>query len=561
MLVRGAYSSNIKERRDCSAALFDADGRMVAQAEHIPVHLGAMPEAVGRGAGARARARATSSMLNDPYRGGTHLPDITARLAGRARRRDRRLRRHARAPLRRRRDEPGLDARRLARRSTRRASSSRRCGSCAGGELVDDVLDLVLANVRTPERAARRPARAARREPRRRGARWTSWSSGAGATLVRGRLRRGARLRRAAHARGDRRAAGRDATAREGELEGDGVTDDDIPIAVAVDDRRRRAARSTSRAPPAQVAGNVNCPLAVTRSACLFALRVAAARRRPGQRRHLRAADGRGARGLARQRPQPGRRRRRQRRDLASASPTPSCCAPRRRRSTLPAQGQGTMNNLVIGGAGWTYYETIGGGQGGEPAGAGDSGVHVGMTNTLNTPVEALELEFPLRVERYELRGGSRRRGRAPRRRRHRAGDARARARGRPLLTDRRRHAPQGAAGRRGRPAGRELRRGRGAAGEGAPRAAPGRRRRGAHAGRRRLGRAVGDHSFVRPPRPRSGSTGSAVSPPAPCRTPPARRRAGRRPGRRRPGAGRRAARGPLRPAGRAARRGRSTGA
>ena len=94
----------------------------------------------------------------------------------------------------------------------------------------------------------------------------------------------------------------------------------------------------------------------------------------------------------------------------------------------LPAQGQGTMNNLVIGGEGWTYYETIGGGQGASPEDDGDSGVHVGMTNTLNTPVEALELEFPMRVERYELAGGSGGDGRAPRRGRDRPCDPRARA-------------------------------------------------------------------------------------------------------------------------------------
>ena len=113
----------------------------------------------------------------------------------------------------------------------------------------------------------------------------------------------------------------------------------------------------------------------------------------------------------------------------------------------LPAQGQGTMNNVVIGGEGWTYYETIGGGQGASPEGDGDSGVHVGMTNTLNTPIEALELEFPLRVERYELLDGTGGDGR------HRGGDGIVRAirvlapATVSLLTDRRRHAPQGAAG------------------------------------------------------------------------------------------------------------------
>src|SRR4028118_1799746 len=114
----------------------------------------------------------------------------------------------------------------------------------------------------------------------------------------------------------------------------------------------------------------------------------------------------------------------------------------------LPAQGQGTMNNLVIGGSGWTYYETIGGGQGASSRGPGPSGVHVGMSNTLNTPTEAFELEYPMRVERYELFYGSGGAGE------HRGGDGIVRSvrvlepASLSLLTDRRRHGPRGVAGR-----------------------------------------------------------------------------------------------------------------
>ncbi len=113
----------------------------------------------------------------------------------------------------------------------------------------------------------------------------------------------------------------------------------------------------------------------------------------------------------------------------------------------VPAAGQGTMNNIVIGGAGWTYYETIAGGQGGSRRGPGASGVHVGMTNTLNTPIEALELEYPMRVERYELVYGSGGAGH------HRGGDGIVRSvrvlepATVSLLTDRRRHPPTGARG------------------------------------------------------------------------------------------------------------------
>jgi N-methylhydantoinase B len=113
----------------------------------------------------------------------------------------------------------------------------------------------------------------------------------------------------------------------------------------------------------------------------------------------------------------------------------------------VPAQGQGTMNNLVIGGRGWTYYETLGGGQGASSRGPGASGVHVGMTNTLNTPIEALELEAPLRVERYELVYGTGGRGT------HSGGDGLVRSirvlepATVSILSDRRRHAPAGAGG------------------------------------------------------------------------------------------------------------------
>jgi len=113
----------------------------------------------------------------------------------------------------------------------------------------------------------------------------------------------------------------------------------------------------------------------------------------------------------------------------------------------VPAGGQGTMNNVIIGGQGWTYYETVGGGQGASRGGDGPSGVHVGMTNTLNTPIEALELEYPMRVERYELATGSGGVGR------HQGGDGIVRSvrvledATLTLLTDRRRHQPAALAG------------------------------------------------------------------------------------------------------------------
>ncbi len=122
VLVRAAHSANIKERRDASTALFDAGGEMVMQAEHIPVHLGAMPDAVAAVSGHEQHAEGDAWILNDPYRGGTHLPDITLVSPAVRRGRHDRLRRQPSAPRRRRRRHARQHAGRLDARSTRRAS-------------------------------------------------------------------------------------------------------------------------------------------------------------------------------------------------------------------------------------------------------------------------------------------------------------------------------------------------------------------------------------------------------------------------------------------------------
>jgi N-methylhydantoinase B len=441
LLVRAAYSSNVKERRDCSAALFDAEGRMVAQAEHIPVHLGAMPEAVDA---VRSRDPRPGDvfMLNDPFRGGTHLPDITL-------------------------VSPLQDDGEVIGYAVTRAHHSDVGGMSPGsmpadstsifqegivlppvrlvreGEVVEDVLDLLLANVRTPD-VRRGDLRAQLAANRRAQERLDELLERRGRETVLTAFDEVLR-----HA--ERRA--RDAIAElpdgtyeaRSELEGDGVDDEDVPIAVAVTVAGDELVVDFEGTAPA-VAGNVNCPVAVTRSACLFALRVLLDPDVPanaGAYAPVRVVAPEGS--------------------LVDARPPSAVVAGNVETSQrladtvllalaqavdrLPAQGQGTMNNLVIGGEGWTYYETIGGGQGASPDGDGDSGVHVGMTNTLNTPIEALELEYPMRVERYELAEGSGGEGR------HRGGDGIVRAirvlepATVSLLTDRRRHRPQGARG------------------------------------------------------------------------------------------------------------------
>ena len=446
VLIRGAYSSNIKERRDCSAALFDARGRLVAQAEHIPVHLGAMPEAVAE-VMERDPRPGDVFLLNDPFTGGTHLPDLTLV-----------------SPV-------ALDDDVLAFAVTRAHHSDvggMRPGSMpadsreiyqeglvippvrleAGGEPVADTLALILANVRTPDvrRGDLRAQVAANRLAQLRLSELVS--------------RRGRDTVEAAFeevlAYGERRTREvlrelDDGVYRaEGEIEGDGTDDVDIPVHVRVridGDGMEIDFDGTAE----QVAGNVNCPLAVTRSACYFALRVLLPDDVPANAGTYAALDIRAPEGslVNAQRPAAV---------VAGNVETSQRVADTVLRAfgeavALPAEGQGTMNNLIIGAPGWTYYETIGGGQGAGAEGPGPSGVHVGMSNTLNTPIEALELEYPLRIERYELLQGSGGEGE------HRGGDGIVRTvrtledASLSLLTDRRRHAPRGRdGGQDGRP-------------------------------------------------------------------------------------------------------------
>ena len=440
VLIRAAYSSNIKERRDCSTALFDAGGRMVAQAEHIPVHLGAMPEAV---AAVREREPGPGDVfaVNDPYSGGTHLPDITlistlapgGEVIGYAVTRAH----HS--------DVGGMSPGSMP-------SNSRELFQeglvippvrlVAGGEVLDDPLDLILANVRTPSvrRGDLRAQLAANRLAERR--------------LEELLDRRGLDTVLAAFAqvldyaeRRTREAIGElpdGSYSARSELEGDGITDDDVAIRVEVTVAGEEIAMDFDGTAEA-VSGNVNCPLAVTRSACYFALRVLLPGDVPQNAGTYAPVEIRAPEGSLVHARRPSA-------VVAGNVETSQRIADTvllalGEAAEVPAQGQGTMNNVVIGGPAWTYYETIAGGQGASDAGPGPSGVHVGMTNTLNTPIEALELEYPMRVERYELREGSGGEGR------HRGGDGVVRAvrvlepATLSLLTDRRRHAPQGARG------------------------------------------------------------------------------------------------------------------
>ncbi|WP_262175092.1 hydantoinase B/oxoprolinase family protein [Haloarcula laminariae] len=403
VLIRGAYSPNIKERQDCSTALFDASGRMVAQAEHIPVHLGAMPDAVEIVL-EKDPQPGDVFIVNDPFAGGTHLPDIT--LVSTIAPRDEVIgfavsrAHHADVGG----SAPGSmppGAREIYEEGLRLPAVR----LVDGGEPNAAVHDLIRANVRTPdERAA--DLRAQRAANDRAEERIGELLDEHGETLLDAfdavieysRDRVEAEL-----------AELPDGTYRARDvLEGDGVTDEDIPIQAAV------TVDGTSidvdfAGTADQVDGNLNAPLSVAKSAVYFVVRAITDPEIPPNHGcyepvSVSAPDG------SVLNPNPpaavvgGNVETSQRvtdvtlAALATAVP-----------NKVPAGGQGTMNNLIIGdrSGDFTYYETIGGGFGARPDKDGMDGVQVGMTNTLNTPVEAMETEYPLRVERYALRPGS----------------------------------------------------------------------------------------------------------------------------------------------------------
>jgi N-methylhydantoinase B len=413
---------------------------MVMQAEHIPVHLGAMPAAV-EAVLDRDHRPGVSWVLNDPYAGGTHLPDVTivtpvalqdevvGFVGSRAH--------HS--------DVGGMQPGSMP-------SESRSIFQegviipplrlVRDGELDEDLLTLILANVRTPElrRADLRAQMAA---------------NAIGVQRLQEAIARHGRERFEAAtgevlAYAERRARAVIAELPDGshtatsEIEGDGVDDVDIPIRARVTIDGDRLLVDFDGTAPA-VRGNVNCPLAVTRSACLFALRVLLPSDVPSNAGSAAVLEVRAPAGSLVDARHPSA-------VVAGNVETSqrvadTVLAALAEVADVPAAGQGTMNNVVIGGAGWTYYETVAGGQGGSSRGPGPSGVHVGMTNTLNTPVEALELEYPMRVERYELAAATGGAGR------HRGGDGVVRSirvlapATVSLLTDRRRHPPAGARG------------------------------------------------------------------------------------------------------------------
>ena len=436
VLVRSAHSANIKERRDASTALFDERGRMAMQAEHIPVHLGAMPSAVAAVLDERHEP-GVSWILNDPYQGGTHLPDITVI-----------------TPL----FHEGEPIGFAASRAHHADVGAREPGSMPADSRSLEEEGIVIPPTRLDPETLRELA-ARMRGPRQREAdlRAQLAAGRAGDERVQALIDRFglATFREGLEETLD--YAERRTRARIADLE-DGVrkatdvleaADADLPLRLqATVEGDRIELDFTGSAE--QHGGNLNCPLAVTLSACYFALRVLTDPDVPpceGAYRPLSVIAPEGS--------------------LLNARPPAAVAAGNVETSSRVADlvlaafghalGQGTMNNLTLGNDDFTYYETLGGGQGACPDADGPSAVHVAMSNTLNTPVEALELEFPLRAVEYSLRRGS---GGAGRRR---GGDGVVRevealAEMRySLITERRRHPPPGADGGRPGATGRNL--------------------------------------------------------------------------------------------------------
>ncbi len=407
-LARTAYSANIKERRDHSCAVFDANGRLLAQAAHIPVHLGSMPASV---AAALEMARPQAGdviLLNDPYAGGTHLPDVTV-------------------------VSPVVWGERIVGFVANRAHHADIGGSVPGSMGVttsieqegvrlgptrwfqagrEDVAfrERFLGAVRGPvERLGDLRAQLAANEigQRQMGGLFDRYGAIAFESLSAELMAYAERLVRATLA-----SIPAGSYSAEDYLDGDGLTDARIRIAVRLDvshDGILADFEGTS----AQVAGCVNCPLAVTRSAVGYVIACLVGDRLPHNAGMFAPITVRAPRGCVVNAEYPaavaaGNVETSQRivdvvlRALSTAVP-----------ERIPAGAAGTMASISFGGVDpttgreFTYYETVGGGMGAWSEGDGESAVHTHMTNTLNTPIEALESAFPVRAICYAIRRGS----------------------------------------------------------------------------------------------------------------------------------------------------------
>ncbi len=415
VLRKASYSPNIKERRDFSCAVFDARGRMIAQAAHIPVHLGSMPLSVEAAVQRFADDLHPGDVivLNDPFRGGTHLPDITmvspvflpstvgviGYVASRAH--------HA--------DVGGMTpgSMPVAREIYQEGLILPPVKLMHAGQMDEDLFALILANVRTPqERAGDLWAQIAANQ--RGSTRLLELTSRYGVEEV-------AEAEEQLLAYTERMTRALIASLPEGSysftdyLDDDGVRPDPVAITVRIT-IKGDTAQVDFTGSALQQQGSVNAVYAITLSAVYYVFRCLLGLDVPNNAGCLAPIEVIAPAGTVVNalHPSPvagGNVETSQRIvDVLLGALAQAC------PDKVPAASQGTMNNVTIGAPrqgegqgvrGFTYYETIGGGMGARPASDGPSAVHSHMTNTLNTPVEALEYAYPMQVLRYEIRKDS----------------------------------------------------------------------------------------------------------------------------------------------------------
>jgi N-methylhydantoinase B len=408
VLRKSSYSPNIKERRDFSCALFDSVGNMIAQASHIPVHLGAMPLSVKQAVKEMQFSPGDVVILNDPYRGGTHLPDITIispiyireELFGFAANRAH----HA--------DVGGMapGSMPIARELFQEGLIIPPVKIIEGGQTNQGLWDLLLANVRTPiERDGDLKAQLASNH---RGiVRVNDLVSRYGIEQVnlysQELLKYTERITRKLIA---------DFPDGEYEFEDymddDGFTDEPVKIKVKISICGDQAQVDFTGSAPQQM-GSINAVYAITLSAVYYVFRCLLSLDVPNNSGCLAPIDIIAPEGsivnAIHPAPVAGGNVETSQRIVDVLLGALSKATP----ENIPAASQGSMNNTLIGG--WdternrpfTYYETIGGGMGARPTKPGISAIHTHMTNTLNTPIEALEFSYPFQVLKYEIRRGT----------------------------------------------------------------------------------------------------------------------------------------------------------
>jgi N-methylhydantoinase B len=411
-LRRTSFSPNIKERRDYSCAVFDHLGNVIAMGDHMPVHLGSMPMSVQSAVSALELSRGDVALLNDPFAGGTHLPDLTMVLpvfgenmatpifyvAARAH--------HADVGG----TYPGSMG--LCREIYQEGLRIPPVRLVKGGVIDREILNLLLHNVRTPtEREGDLMAQigACRVGEVRLQELIVKYSAGSIHKLADELLAYSEQLTRAELGR---MPAGE--FIAEDFLDNDGHNETPVKIRVSVTiDPQRQSARIDFTGSSSQVASSINAVYAITYSAAYYVIRCLLPPQSPATSGVMRpieliAPEGTIVNALPPAAVAAGNVETSQRivdvlmRALAQAIP-----------ERVPAASSGTMNNLTIGGIDprsdlpFAYYETVAGGMGAGPETNGIAGVHTHMTNSLNTPAEALEYAYPLRVKRYSYRNGS----------------------------------------------------------------------------------------------------------------------------------------------------------